>query len=77
MFAKREEEAGLAEGATPRTARRPGEDAHEALGAAMVVMEFSTRHDKPAGTSAEAGRLGDVVAEPEAALDNDPETQAA
>jgi hypothetical protein len=25
--------------------RRPGEDAHEALGEAVVVMEFSTRHD--------------------------------
>ena len=37
-------------------------DAHEALGAAMVVMEFSTRHDK--GLVAEAGRLGSVVEEP-------------
>ena len=43
----------------------------------MVVMEFSTRHDKPAGTSAEAGRLGDVVAEPEQAMEQKPKKQEA
>ena len=53
------------------------EDAHEALGAAMVVIEFSTRHDEGRVLAAEAGRLGDVVAAPEAAVGGDSETKAA
>ena len=36
---------GGAEDVTSQTARRPGEDAHGAMGGIMVLMEFPARHD--------------------------------